>query len=108
MNREKRPSGAKQAAEEVLISPGKPEKHTSGAEAHVDVIGFVPGINPRPTARMSFSAACKAHGFMRYLAARRPRPRGYAGRTLSKPADEIASRLFRLRTASGQLERAIR
>jgi hypothetical protein len=54
------PSGAKQAAEKLLISPGKPEKHTSGAEAHVDFIGFMPGINPRPTARMSFSAACKA------------------------------------------------
>ena len=32
------PSGAKQGAEKVLISPGKPERHTSGAEAHVDLI----------------------------------------------------------------------
>jgi len=53
-------SGPWEAAEKLLISPGKPEKHTSGAEAHVDFIGFMPGINPRPTARMSFSAACKA------------------------------------------------
>src|SRR5271170_4435653 len=34
-------------------------KHTSGAEAHGDSLAFVPGINPRPTARTSFSAACE-------------------------------------------------
>jgi len=40
------------------------EKHPSGAEAHIDLIGFMPGMNPRPTARTSFSAACKAQIFL--------------------------------------------
>jgi hypothetical protein len=51
---------AKQAAEKGQISGEKLEKHTSGAEAHIGFIGFMPGINPRPTARVSFFAACKA------------------------------------------------
>ena len=34
------------------------EAHTSGAEAHSDFIGFMPGINPWPTAKASFSATC--------------------------------------------------
>ena len=63
-------AGPEQAAEKVLISPGKPEKHTSGAEAHVDFMGFMPGINPRPTARMSFSAACEARQLIQTVAAR--------------------------------------
>ena len=42
------------------------EEHTSGAKARFDLVGFVPGINPRPTARMSFSAACKAETRTRY------------------------------------------
>jgi hypothetical protein len=33
------------------------EKHTSGAKAQIDSAGFMPEINPRPTARTSFSAA---------------------------------------------------
>jgi hypothetical protein len=33
------------------------EKRTSGAEALVDSAGCIPGINPRPTARTSISAA---------------------------------------------------
>jgi hypothetical protein len=44
------------------ISPGpepRAEKHTSGAKARIDSIGFMPGMNPRPTARRSFSAACE-------------------------------------------------
>jgi hypothetical protein len=53
-------AGAEQAAEKGRISGEKLEKHTSGAEAHIDFIGFMPGINPRPTARTSFSAACEA------------------------------------------------
>ena len=53
-------SGAKQAAEKVLILGEIWQKHTSGAEARVDLIGFIPGMNPRPTTRMLFSAACKA------------------------------------------------
>jgi hypothetical protein len=47
-------SGAKQAAEKGRISGEELEKHTSRAEAHIDFIGFMPGINPRPTARMVF------------------------------------------------------
>jgi len=49
---------AKQAAEKHQLWSKEPEKHTSGAKAPIDSIGFIPGINPRPTARMSFSAAC--------------------------------------------------
>jgi hypothetical protein len=63
-------AGAQQAAGKGQISGEKLEKHTSGAEAHIDFIGFMPGTNPRPTARiprptvrMGFSAACKAHLF---------------------------------------------
>ena len=37
------------------------EEHTSGAKARVDFMLFMPGLKPRPTARTSFSAACKAH-----------------------------------------------
>jgi hypothetical protein len=40
-----------------------PEKRTSGAKALIDLIGFVPGMNPRPTARTSFSAACEVVPF---------------------------------------------
>jgi hypothetical protein len=48
------PSGAKQAAEKVEVSGEIGEKHPSGAKARVDSIGFMPGINPRPTARQEF------------------------------------------------------
>jgi predicted flavoprotein YhiN len=46
------------------IEPGRdsskmPEMHTSGAEAHRDSADLIPGINPWPTARKSFSAAPK-------------------------------------------------
>ena len=37
----------------------KPEKHTSGAKADVDFARLMPGINPRHTARGSFSASCE-------------------------------------------------
>src|ERR1035438_5669368 len=49
---------ASQLAEKHLLSSKKSEKHTSGAKAPIDSIGFMPGINPRPTARMCFSASC--------------------------------------------------
>jgi hypothetical protein len=51
---------ALQAAEKVLImaeKPEKPEKHTSGPKGPIDLSGFIPGINPRPTARTSFPQA---------------------------------------------------
>jgi hypothetical protein len=42
-------AGAKQAAETGLDLKEGPEKHTSGAKALIDLIGFMPGINPRHT-----------------------------------------------------------
>jgi hypothetical protein len=54
---------AEQAAEKGLVLGETRQKHTSGAEALVDLIGFMPGINPRPTARTSFSASCEAVPF---------------------------------------------
>jgi hypothetical protein len=59
--REECPSGAKEASEKGQKASEKPEKHTSGAEARAHSADFIPGINPRPTARTSFSAACEAH-----------------------------------------------
>ena len=50
---------AVQAAEKGLRSSENPEEHTPGAEAHADSVGLLPGINPRPTARLSFSSACE-------------------------------------------------
>jgi len=47
-----------QAAEKGCILGEKPEVHTSGAKAPAALIGFMPGINPRPTARTGFFAAC--------------------------------------------------
>ncbi|MGO9317575.1 MAG: class I SAM-dependent rRNA methyltransferase [Terracidiphilus sp.] len=48
------------SSEPLFIRDAFSEKHTSGAEAPVDTIAIMPGINPRPTARTSFSAACEA------------------------------------------------
>jgi hypothetical protein len=69
-NPETHPSGAKQAAEKGHISGRVPEKRTSGAKALGDSIGFMPGIDPQPTARRGFSAACKAHVDFGFVAAR--------------------------------------
>jgi hypothetical protein len=49
-----------QVAEEGLLSCESSGGHTPGAEAHDDSAGFLPGINPRPTARLSASAASSA------------------------------------------------
>jgi hypothetical protein len=49
------PDPAAQAAELII-----PTRKTSGAKALFDLICFMPGINPRPTVRLSFSASCKA------------------------------------------------
>jgi tRNA(Ile)-lysidine synthase len=57
---EELPSGAEQAAERGQSTSESPEDQTSGAKAHVDPAGFMPGINPRPTTRAGFPAACKA------------------------------------------------
>jgi hypothetical protein len=52
-------SEGKLAAKKGLRSSEGPEEPTPGAEAHADSIGLLPGINPRPTARLSFSTASK-------------------------------------------------
>jgi cell division protein FtsQ len=49
-----------QIAENGQIVGEQPEKNTAGAKAPNDSTGLIPGINPRPTARASFSAASKA------------------------------------------------
>jgi hypothetical protein len=55
-NDQEGPSLAEQVAEKRTICAERPENHTSGAEDHIDLIGFMPGINPRPTARRGFSS----------------------------------------------------
>ena len=55
---------ALQAAEKLWIRGEIGGKHTSGAKAHADYIAFTPGINPRPTLKPSFSAACEALTFI--------------------------------------------
>jgi hypothetical protein len=59
-----RGSGAKQAAEKGLFLNEHCGKHTSGAKALVDSAGLFVGVKTptyqfRPTARLSFCAACK-------------------------------------------------
>jgi len=54
-------AGAKQAAEKRRLSRKIREKHTSGPKGRAHCAGFMSGINPGPTARLSFSAAFKAH-----------------------------------------------
>ena len=49
---------AKRAAEKGETAGVFQEMHTSGAKALVDPIAFLPGINPRPTARTSSSETC--------------------------------------------------
>ncbi|HEY1803038.1 MAG TPA: hypothetical protein VGG45_01030 [Terracidiphilus sp.] len=61
-----------QLAEKVCVRGEKPQKHPSGPKGHVDIAAFEPGINPRPTARLSFSAACKGHIHSGAFAARDP------------------------------------
>ena len=56
-------SGAKQAAEKEGTAGEFPERHTSGAKALADSADLMPGINPWPTAREGFSAACEAVPF---------------------------------------------
>ena len=68
-------AGAEQAAERGLISGDSPQNNTSVAKATADSIVFVPGMNPRPTARMSFSADCEARSDFARFAARLNRPR---------------------------------
>jgi hypothetical protein len=60
-------AGAKQAAEKVGIRAKSAESIPQGLKAHDDYIAFTPGINPRPTLKPSFSAACKAQFSLSYL-----------------------------------------
>src|SRR5207344_1731376 len=55
-----RPAGVKETAEKGRISSEMPEELASGAKARADNAWIMPGINPRPTARSSFSAAWEA------------------------------------------------
>jgi hypothetical protein len=73
---------ARQAAEKGLSAGEFPEEQAAGAKAHVDSIGLLPGINPRPTARLSFSAACKA---------RLPICEHFAARLKSCPVTKLSS-----------------
>jgi hypothetical protein len=50
---------AKQLAEKVRFSILNPKNIPQGLKPDFDSIGFVPGMNPRPTARMTFSASCE-------------------------------------------------
>jgi hypothetical protein len=72
---EKDTSGAEEAAEKGRRESEKPENHISGAEAQAHSADFIPGINPRPTAQTSFSAACEAPAdFADFIPGINPRP----------------------------------
>jgi hypothetical protein len=49
--------------EKVEVSIQIPEIIPQGLKPGTDSIGVVPGMNPRPTARMGFSASCKVVPF---------------------------------------------
>ena len=48
------PRGVERLRKKARYTSKKPEKHTSGAKAHVDFARLMPGINPRPTARKTY------------------------------------------------------
>jgi len=52
-----------QLAEKGTLSQRIRKRHTSAAKAGVHFARFVPGINPRPTARKTFSASCEVVPF---------------------------------------------
>lgn len=60
---ERRCSGAEEHEEELRHSFGDDEEHASAPKATARSIGIMPGINPRPTARMGFSPCCVAGRF---------------------------------------------
>ena len=73
-------AGAERAAEKGLFPKEKCEKHASGPEGHIHFMPLIPGINPRPTARRSFSAAFEAHDHLAMVTARlKPCPYDKAG-----------------------------
>jgi hypothetical protein len=53
-------AGAKEVAEKLGDSDENGEKHPSGAEAHVDSVGFMRGLKPPPPSASSFPATYKA------------------------------------------------
>jgi len=54
---------AEQLAEKVRFSIRNPKNIPQGLKPRIDSIGVMPGMNPRPTARMSFSVSCEAVPF---------------------------------------------
>ena len=56
------PRGLKRLRKKARSTSKKPEKHTSGAKAHVDFARLMPGINPRPTARKTYFRERSIHG----------------------------------------------
>ncbi len=53
-------SGANQPEEKDLNLGVQPKSMPQGLKPGVDLAASMPGMNPRPTTRLSFSAACKA------------------------------------------------
>ena len=61
-------AGDKETAEKLEALHEMRERRTSGVKTPFDSNGFVPGINLRPTERLSFSAICKSQPlFLRHL-----------------------------------------
>jgi hypothetical protein len=85
------------------LSAGKfPERHTSGAKAHVDSAGLFVGVKTptyqsRPAARTSFSAACKALVDFWALAARDPDPDTKGAPVVPWHKAEMQMQVLRLR-----------
>jgi hypothetical protein len=52
-----------QLGEKLVNSFVNSRKHTSGPEGREGIARFIPGMNPRPTARMSFSPSCEVVPF---------------------------------------------
>jgi hypothetical protein len=68
-----------QAAEKVATLSEMGEKHSSGAEAHIDLIGFSARLKPCPDTKrphfplkLSFSAACETPASLRIAFFRNP------------------------------------
>jgi hypothetical protein len=55
---------AEEAAEKGRIWDRFGEKHTSVPKGHIDSVALMPGINPRPTSKLSFSAVSEALAYL--------------------------------------------
>ncbi len=79
----------KQAAEKLGVSGEIGGKHSSGAKARADSVGFIRGLKPPPPSESSFSAACEAQlDSAASMAPLRPR----SGQALKSSPDTICSR----------------